>query len=209
MNHDEARLAAYIAGEFSGSDEEDFDLHLLQCAACSQAVDEDHRGRRLVGALGAPLADDARSRLHAVLRDERPRSRVTSSRKVLLAVAALAIIAGVGFGTVSRWGRQDQSVARTPNAVVAELVRSESQDESIVTVSTVTIDGVAVVVAHSTTAFAMPANSRLAEDGSAHAWVVERDGVNVVCVNGDHPLLVASLLGPHRLLDLIAKGQLF
>lgn len=209
MKYDEARLAAYIAGDLSGSEEEQlFDLHLPDCAACSQAVDEDRRGHRLVGALRAPLADDARTRLHVALGTGRDPSRTTQGRKVLLAVAVLAVIAGVGFGSFSRWGRQDSPSTSTPIAVVAELIASNPTAEAAATVETVTIDGVAVVIARSTAAFAMPANSRPAEDGSADTWVVERDGVNVVCVNGDHPLLVASLLEPHRLLDLIAKGEL-
>ena len=208
MNHDEARRAAYIAGDLSGTEEEAFDLHLLDCSACSQAVDEDHRGHRLVGALHAPLADDARSRLEVALRTGRPTARAARGRKVLLAVAVLAIIAGVGFGSLSRWGRQDSPSASTPMAVVTELIGSDSKDEAAATVETVIIDGVTVVVARSTAAFAMPANSRPAGDGSADTWVVERDGVNVVCVNGDHPLLVASLLEPQRLLGLIAEGEL-
>lgn len=92
--------------------------------------------------------------------------------------------------------------------MVAELIAADSMAEAAVTVETVTIDGAAVVVARSTAAFAMPANSRPAEDGSADTWVVEQDGINVVCVNGDDSLLVASALEPHRLLDLIANGEL-
>lgn len=102
MKHDEAHLAAYIAGDLSGAEEEAFDLHLLYRAACSQAVDEDRRGHRLVGALRAPLADDARSRLHVAVRTGRPPSINAPGRKVLLAVAVLVIIAGVGFGSLSQ-----------------------------------------------------------------------------------------------------------
>lgn len=208
MNHDEARLAAYIVGDLSGSEVEAFDLHLLGCASCSQAVDEDHRGQRLVGALGAPLADDARSRLHVALHPGRPPSRNARDRRVLLAVAVVAIIAGVGFGSLSRWGHHGSPSASTPISVVAELIGLDSADKAAARVEIVTIDGVTVVVARSAAAFAMPANSRPAEDGSVDTWVVERDGVNVVCVNGDHPLLVASLLEPQRLLELIAEGEL-
>lgn len=208
MNHDETHLAAYIAGDLSGTEEDAFDVHLLDCATCSRAVDEAHRGHRLVAALRAPLADDTRVRLEAALRAARPPLRVELRRTVLLVAAALIIIAGVGLGSVRLWGHQNSPSASTPMAVVTDLIGSDSGKEAASTVESITIGGATVVVARSATAFAMPVNSRPAEDGSRDTWVVERDGVNVVCVNGDHPLLVASVLDPQRLLDLIAEGEL-
>ncbi len=208
MNHDETHLAAYIAGDLSGTEEDAFDVHLLDCATCSRAVDEDHRGHRLVAALRAPLADNTRVRLESALLAARPLSRVEFGRKVLLVAAVLVIIVGVGVGSVRLWGHQNSPSASTPIAVVTDLIVSDSGLEAAPTVQSVTIDGVTVVVARSATAFAMPTNSRPAENGSVDTWLVERDGVNVVCINGDHPLLVASLLEPQRLLDLIAEGEL-
>lgn len=205
MNRHDA-LLEYLADGLSDEARADFVGHLAACSLCRNAVDADRRGRELVTSATTPLSDLERARLVTALRASETDIAPRRLSQWTVAVAA-ALILVIGVMAAGRWTRGHEPPA-TSASVVSELVADAAIASGSVTIRTVLVDGQAVVVAESSRPFPMPSDGSAVQTSTPDVWLVQRDGVNVVCQNGPTSRVVASSLPPAQLVDLVASGRL-
>ncbi|MBI4936386.1 MAG: hypothetical protein HY828_21105 [Actinobacteria bacterium] len=199
-------LLEYLADGLSDEARADFVRHLAVCSLCRHAVDDDRRGRELVTFATTPVSNLERARLVTALRTRETDVARRSLRKSTVAVAA-ALILVIGVMGAGRWTRGHEPPP-TSASVVSELVADAAISSGSVTTRTVLVDGQAVVIAESSRPFPMPSDGSAVQTSTPDVWLVQRDGVNVVCQNGPTSRLVASSLPAAQLVDLVASGQL-
>ena len=205
MNHCDD-LLAYLADDLSHSERSDFADHLGNCARCRNAIDDDRRGRELVAAAVTPVSDLARARLAAALRSAEDRNSRGSRTPWTVAVVAatILIVASVGIG---HW-TDSRDTQPTATAVMSKLVDDADIEPGAVATRSLSFDGHPVVIAESSRRFPMPSDATPAATSTPDLWLVQRDGINVVCQNGPTSRLIASTLPAAQLVELVASGQL-
>lgn len=208
-------LATLLDGGTDDRERAELERHLLACDACWEAVRDDRRGRL--------AAEDLRETAPAALRDRvvlvteacgpsRGRSRRPRRRIAPVAMCAGAALAAVGAlslgqqgGSQARSGEKPTIVsvvtrlASSPTAHPVPALLNETKQQA--SMSTTRSYGSSVVVARSPTPFAMPAGA-VPMTSATSPWVARRGRVTLVCFNVPHPILVASVIPPDRLIPL-------
>ena len=207
IDHDR-QLVDFLAGELTGSELLAFESHLDMCDECRQALREDDAGRQLVASLRTPLERAVIGRLTARL-DSATSAPAARGRALVLAAAAAIVLLVVVTGLV--WtGRGAHPSTATPKSVVVQLLGGAAAvaEPATSSMQTITIDGAPVVIADGATRLAMPADSAAVSSRSSDVWLVSRSGINVLCINGARPVLIASSLDVDRLLAIAAERNL-
>jgi hypothetical protein len=94
VTHDPAVVAAYVAGELTGTPHGEFERHLLSCEECWAEVERGRQGRRLALLARESAPDALRDRITAALAGTPPPDRPWHRRRlVTLAAACLALVA--------------------------------------------------------------------------------------------------------------------
>jgi anti-sigma factor RsiW len=206
MSDHDRRLAGFLADELKGTELLAFEAHLDTCSECLDAVRLDEVGRQLVASLRMPLEPAMIARLEEQLGRVRSPSRGWGRTAMLTAAASILLIA-VGLAW---FVRRDPHLAATPASVVEQMLGDDalSPSRSPSTMQTVTAGGVPVVIANSANRLAMPTDSTAMSFQSSDVWLVTRSGINVLCINGSRPVLIASTLDADRLLAIAIQRNL-
>lgn len=207
MTDHDRRPVHYLADELTMVDRLAFESHLDSCDDCLEAVRADGVGRQLVSSLREPLESAVIERLAGQLELVRTAERA-KARMALLAAAAVIVL--VALSSIVWFGRREPLQAATPVSVVVHMLGddAESSGRSRSTIQTVTAGGVPVAIADATTRLAMPADSTAVFSQSRDVWLVTRSGINVLCINGDRSVLIASTLDVDRLLAIAIDHHL-
>ncbi|MDA8297713.1 MAG: zf-HC2 domain-containing protein [Actinomycetota bacterium] len=211
----ELRRAAFLSGELAPAEREAFDVHLLECEACWQAVQDDRAGRAALAHLLTPptpgLAERVALAVEVAARTGPPAPQAAtrpapqgSRRRLAIAAAALAIVALVGSLLVTVVGR---TRAADPPAVAAVVALASqrsaamparlSVDGRAVEVHRYRVHGALTLIAVSARPFAMPAASHVVSGSNHRVWMADRGSLGLYCVNapaGRHSMLAVAAM---------------
>ena len=231
MTHpSESQLVAFLDGACSPEDAAALDAHLIACEACWSAVRHDRLGRRLAESLrtepSPEIADRVRLAVELHQPSPIPPRALHHGRARRRAGVGLAVVAGAATGLA--WALVpsnppsavaavvDAARALPPTAaapgggatstsvpVSLGAVRTPPADQPL-RVERYRLGGGTVLVAVSPKPFPMPSGASSSSGAVGMTWTATVDGVDLYCVNGREPMLVAGRLPAARLAQLAA-----
>lgn len=222
MKHpSESQLIAFLEGEMSRADAAMVDEHLLVCEPCWQAVNHDRRGRHLAESLRtAPspqLLDRIRLAVQLAASDAQSAGPPQPRRHRRRRVAAAGVIIGLAAVGGTVWEAVGESHPSAVTAVVQAtktLETSEPQPSGPLrapqAAQPLRLDGyryqgALVVVAVSPDQFPMPKDAVALAGDSPMIWTATEEGINLYCINGTQPMLLAGHLPTAQLGQLASR----
>jgi anti-sigma factor RsiW len=219
MAHNEAAVVAYLTGELDAATTERLERHLVDCDRCWAAVAQDLTGRAAAESLRELAPPILRDRIRFAVQGEGgPVGRKARRRSRRAAVALLLIlVAGAGAVPLGLGAAGNRTHPSDP-ASVAAVVRLAGAGAGLeaapgvrltvdgqgISVTRLDDRGVPVLVARSDRPFPMAvAATAMFRDDSP--WVASRGQLNLVCVNGPHPVLVAAHAPADQLINLAVQ----
>jgi anti-sigma factor RsiW len=206
MTCDDARLAAFAAGDLPPDEADWVDAHLLTCDRCWESVRQAERGRLLIQTLQTHAPTGTAERVKRALEHAGPRAR-PERRRPLLAAAALAVACAVALlvGVNRADSRRDPTVI----AALVRLASAPHPDEPAklpsldqVVVTRQQLGDQVIILASSRRPFPMPVGARPAQAGEPDPWVARRGRFTLLCFSGAHPSLLVGAVGETELLGL-------
>lgn len=220
MTHDpELKAAAYLAGELSQAERENFEQHLIDCEACWKEVDAGRRGMAAVEGARELAPSHLRERIRKTIGTRAPAKPRNAIRVRLLATAAILIVGAGGSGAflaLRDTGSEPRAIAaaisgytesRLPGSATtaSPAPNLSALDLTEVGAAAGRLDGVPVtaymyhdesgrrlMVFVGTRSFPAPEDARPLH-GEAGPWMYHRDGVAVLCARHPHELLIVGM----------------
>jgi hypothetical protein len=234
----ESELVAFLEGICGPEAAARVDAHLIDCEPCWQQVRQDRIGRHIAESLSTEPSPELRDRVRLAVEvaasapsgrtDSCPFAPSVRRRRTLprvgVAVAAIAGVAGIA-GAVSNALNTPRTpavtaVAETAKALPAHVegaprsepirvgpLQAPGSDQPL-QMFLYQYESAPVVVAISTRQFPMPAGAGQLTKNAGMAWIGAVDGIELYCVNGAKPMLVAGRLPATRLATVATEvGQ--
>jgi hypothetical protein len=214
MKHDERTLLAFLAGDLDEGAAEAFDRHLVDCADCWAAVQQDRAGRLAAERLRslAPPALRDRVRLAIECTGQRSRRRRRGWRAGAAIVAAV-VVALLAFVMLVRPRSQPSDgglaaiVTAAQRTVAHSPVGRARAAGVMLNVETRRAPHGAVLVTTAQRPFPMPADAIGMRNKPDEPWYSATQGWNVMCYSTPRPTLLIGRVPLPELQQLGAQLQ--
>jgi anti-sigma factor RsiW len=207
MAHDDATLAAFVAGDLSAEETKRVDAHVLGCDECWEAIHQNLQGARLAQSLRVRAPTGLAERVEAAVSEASPPSREFRLRWIAAALA-VACVAVLVVAVGHRGNRPDPpaiaAIVRLAGAAQGDETSANQVLSGDVAISRERVSGRIVVLATGPRPFPMPVGAHPASAGAADPWIARRGQLTLLCFNGIHPAL---LVGPVPSSDLLAAAR--